>query len=140
MNPSKKELSIAIEIIYSITFALVFLPFFFRNQGTSFALSDLIGTVTEITIFSVLYFSITYAILELTHRRKITDDERCDMIHSKSYKLGYILYEIALLVLVGTLIPSSPLHNGRIIFILLTLLITVSASKSAYQLYLHRTL
>ena len=63
MSLSKKEWSIAIEIVYSIAIALVFLPFFVHNQATSFELSDLIVTLTEITVFSVLYFSIAYAVL-----------------------------------------------------------------------------
>lgn len=142
MSLSKKEWSIAIEIVYSIAIALVFLPFFVRNQATSFERADLIGTLTEITVFSVLYFSIAYAVLELTHRNKITDDERCDMIHSKAYKLGYILYEIALLIFIGSLIRPAQvaLQNGGVICVVLSLLIAISTIKSVYQLYLHRTL
>ena len=32
MSLSKKELSILIEVIYSIVFALIFLPYFYENQ------------------------------------------------------------------------------------------------------------
>ena len=139
MTLSKKEISILIEIVFSILFALIFLPYFYRNQETVFVFSELIGIVTEIIIFSVIYFSITYSLLEFTYKRKITEDERCDMINSKSYKLGYILYEFSLLIFIGTLINSSIHQNGRIIFLILVLLLIISIIKSSYQFYLHRT-
>ena len=64
------------------------------------------------------------------------------MIHSKAYKLGYILYEIALLVFIGSLIRTAQaaLQNGGVICVVLYLLIAISTIKSVYQLYLHRTL
>jgi len=139
MTLSKKEISILIEIVFSILFALIFLPYFYRNQETVFVFSEVIGIVTKIIIFSVIYFSITYSLLEFTYKRTITEDERCDMINSKSYKLGYLLYEFSLLIFIGTLINSSIHQNGRIIFLIIVLLLIISIIKSSYQFYLHRT-
>ena len=139
MTLSKKEISILIEIVFSILFALIFLPYFYRNQETVFVFSEVIGIVTKIIIFSVIYFSITYSLLEFNYKRTITEDERCDMINSKSYKLGYLLYEFSLLIFIGTLINSSIHQNGRIIFLILVLLLIISIIKSSYQFYLHRT-
>ena len=139
MTLSKKEVSILIEIVFSILFILIFLPYFYRNQETSFVFSELIGKVTEIIIFSIIYFSVAYSLLEFTYKSKITEDERCDMINSKSYKLGYLLYEFSLFIFIGTLVNSSIHQNGGIIFLILSLLLIVSVVKSIYQFYLHRT-
>jgi len=139
MALSKKEISILIEIIFSILFTLIFLPYFYRNQDTSFVFSELIGKVSEIIIFSAVYFSIAYSILELSYKSKITEDERSNMINSKSYKLGYLLYEFSLFIFIGTLINYSIFNNGAIIFLVISLLLIVSVIKSIYQFYLHRT-
>lgn len=139
MTLSKKEISILIEIVFSILFTLIFLPYFYKNQDTTFFLSDLIGKGTEIIIFGVIYFSIAYTLLEISYKNKITEDERDDMINSKSYKLGYLLYELSLFVFIGILINSSINQNGEIIFLILLLLLIVSVIKSIYQFYLHRT-
>jgi len=139
MTLSKKEISILIEIVFSILFTLIFLPYFYRNQETSFVFSELIGKVTEIIIFSAIYFSIAYSLLEFIYKNKISEDERSDMINSKSYKLGYLLYEFSLFIFIGTLINYSIHQNGGIIFLILSLLLIVSVIKSSYQFYLHRT-
>jgi len=139
MALSKKEISILIEIIFSILFTLIFLPYFYRNQDTSFVFSELIGKVSEIIIFSAVYFSIAYSILELSYKNKITEDERSNMINSKSYKLGYLLYEFSLFIFIGTIINYSIFNNGAIIFLVISLLLIVSVIKSIYQFYLHRT-
>jgi len=139
MTLSKKDISILIEIVFSILFTLIFLPYFYRNQETSFVFSELIGKVTEIIIFSAIYFSIAYSLLEFIYKNKISEDERSDMINSKSYKLGYLLYEFSLFIFIGTLINYSIHQNGGIIFLILSLLLIVSVIKSSYQFYLHRT-
>lgn len=139
MALSKKEISILIEIIFSILFTFIFLPYFYRNQDTSFVFSELIGKVSEIIIFSAVYFSIAYSILELCYKSKITEDERSNMINSKSYKLGYLLYEFSLFIFIGTIINYSIFNNGAIIFLVISLLLIVSVIKSIYQFYLHRT-
>ena len=126
MALSKKEISILIEIIFSILFTLIFLPYFYRNQDTSFVFSELIGKVSEIIIFSAVYFSIAYSILELCYKSKITEDERSNMINSKSYKLGYLLYEFSLFIFIGTIINYSIFNNGAIIFLVISLLLIVS--------------
>lgn len=136
---SKKEISILIEVVFSILFTLFFLPYFYKNQQTVFDLSSLLGKVTEIIIFSIIYFSITYAFLEVYFKNKIIEDERDDMINSKSYKLGYLLYELSLFVFIGILINSSINQNGEIIFLFLLFIQIVSVIKSIYQFYLHRT-
>ena len=141
MALSKKEISILIEVVFSILFALIFMPFFYENQNDNLILiNNLIGKITRVIIFSVLYFSIAYAVLELIFKTKTTVDERDVMINSKSYKLGYLLYELSLFVFIGMLLTNSILQNtGGIIFLIISLLLFVSIVKSIYQLYLYRT-
>jgi len=102
MNLSKKEFSILIEIIYSIVFALIFLPYFYENQEKNLILMDgLIEKIIQIIISTLIYFSIAYSILEVIYKKKETRDERDDMINSKSYKLGYLIYEFSLFIFIG---------------------------------------
>ena len=141
MPLSKKETSILIEVVFSILFGFIFLPLFYENQNTNLiSINNVVRKITPIIIFSVLYFSIAYAVLELIFKTKTTVDERDDMINSKSYKLGYLLYELSLFVFIGMLLTNSILQNtGGIIFLIISLLLFVSIVKSIYQLYLYRT-
>ena len=141
MALSKKETSILIEVVFSLVFSFIFLPLFYENQNDNLSsINNLIAKITPIIIFSVLYFSIAYAVLELIFKTKTTVDERDDMINSKSYKLGYLLYELSLFVFIGMLLTNSILQNtGEIIFLIISLLLFVSIVKSIYQLYLYRT-
>ena len=155
---SKKEFSILIEIIYSIVFALIFLPYFYENQEKNLILMDGFTEKTiQIIISTVIYFSIAYSILEVIYKKKETRDERDDMINSKSYKLGYLLYEFSLFIFIGyvcskfqnkellNLTGNQELYNnfqlsdGGIVFFVLVLLAFISIIKSLYQFYLHRT-
>ena len=158
MALSKKEISILIEIVFSIVFAFIFLPYFFENQDNNLILKDdLIGKIIEILIFTVIYFSVAYSLLEFVFKKKETKDERDDMINSKSYKLGYLLYEFSLFIFIGyvcskfqnkellNLTGNQELYNGfkltdvGIVFLILTLLAFISIVKSLYQFYLYRT-
>ena len=158
MTISKKETSILIEIIYSIVFALIFLPYFYENQEkTLLLMDDLIGKIIQIIIGTVIYFSVTYALLQVAFKKKEASDERDDMINSKSYKLGYLLYEFSLFIFIGyvcskfqnkellTLTENKELYNsfqltdGGIVFFILVLLSFTSLIKSLYQFYLYRT-
>ena len=145
MNLSKKELSVLIEIIYSILFALLFLPFFYENRFTSFDFIDNIflwlvwSKIGQMIIFSAIYSSIAYTLLHIFNKEKIIKDERDDMINSKSYKLGFLLYELSLFVFIGILLSNSSFQNsGFIIFFILLLLLSVIFIKSSYQLYLYK--
>ena len=52
MALSKKEISILIEIVFSIVFAFIFFPYFYENQDNNLVLiDDLIGKIFEIVIF-----------------------------------------------------------------------------------------
>jgi len=141
MSLSKKETSILIEVVFSLVFSFIFLPLFYENQNDNLSsINNLIRKITPIIIYSVLYFSIAYSVLELIFKTKTTVDERDDMINSKSYKLGYLLYELSLFVFIGMLLTNSILQNtGEIIFLIISLLLFVSIIKSIYQLYLYRT-
>jgi hypothetical protein len=158
MALSKKEISILIEIVFSIVFAFIFLPYFYENQDNNLILmDDLIGKIIEILIFTVIYFSVAYSLLEFVFKKKETKDERDDMINSKSYKLGYLLYEFSLFIFIGyvcskfqnkellNLTGNQELYNGfnltdvGIIFLILMLLAFISIVKSLYQFYLYRT-
>ena len=158
MALSKKEISILIEIVFSIVFAFIFLPYFYENQDNNLILmDDLIGKIIEILIFIVIYFSVAYSLLEFVFKKKETKDERDDMINSKSYKLGYLLYEFSLFIFIGyvcskfqnkellNLTGNQELYNGfsltdaGIVFLILMLLAFTSIVKSLYQFYLYRT-
>lgn len=158
MTLSKKEISILVEIIYSIVFALIFLPYFYENQEKTLILMDgVIEKIFQIIISTVIYFSIAYSVLEVIYKKKETGDERDDMINSKSYKLGYLLYEFSLFIFIGyvcskfqnkellnltgnqKLYNSFELTDGGIVFFVLVLLAFTSIIKSLYQFYLYRT-
>ena len=140
MRYSKKEVSILIEIIFSILFAFIFLPYFYENRLNSFDFNDNSGKIIQIVVFSAIYFSLAYSILALTYKEKIIQDERDDLISSKSYKLGYLLYELSLFLFIGILASDSSFQNsGPITFIILLILLIVSLIKSLFQLYLYRT-
>ena len=140
MSLSKKEISISIEIIFSVLFAVVFMSYFYENRLNSFDFNDNPGKIIQIVVFSAIYFSVAYSILELTYKDKMIQDERDDLISSKSYKLGYLLYELCLGLFIGILLTDSSLQkNGMIIFLFLLILLIVSFIKSLFQLYLYRT-
>jgi hypothetical protein len=158
MALSKKEISILIEIVFSIVFAFIFLPYFYENQDNNLILmDDLIGKIIEILIFTVIYFSIAYSLLEFVFKKKETKDERDDMINSKSYKVGYLLYEFSLFIFIGyvcskfqnkellNLTGNQELYNNfnltdaGVVFLILILLAFISIVKSLYQFYLYRT-
>ena len=158
MSLSKKEISILIEITYSIVFALIFLPYFYENQEKNLILIDgLIEKIIQIIISTVIYFSIAYSVLEVIFKKKENRDERDDMINSKSYKLGYLLYEFSLFIFIGYLCSnfqnkellnltgnqelyiSFQITDTGIVFGVLVLLAFISIIKSMYQFYLHRT-
>ncbi|MBT4062857.1 MAG: hypothetical protein HOE70_02345 [Flavobacteriaceae bacterium] len=158
MALSKKEISILIEIVFSIVFAFIFLPYFYENQDNNLILmDDLIGKIIEILIFTVIYFSVAYSLLEFVFKKKETKDERDDMINSKSYKLGYLLYEFSLFIFIGyvcskfqnkellNLTGNQELYNNfnltdaGVVFLILILLAFISIVKSLYQFYLYRT-
>ena len=144
---SKKEVSIIIEIGFSILFAIFFLPYFFENRlnsieftGEMSLLSEVWVKIIQMIVFSIIYYSISYTLLEIIYKEKIIKDERDDMISSKSYRLGFRLYEYSLFMLIGILLSNASIQNsGSIMFFILILLLSVLLIKSIYQLYLYRT-
>jgi len=144
---SKKEVSIIIEIGFSILFAIFFLPYFFENRlnsieftGEMSFLSEVWVKIIQMIVFSIIYYSISYTLLEIIYKEKIIKDERDDMISSKSYRLGFRLYEYSLFMLIGILLSNTSIQNsGSIMFFILILLLSVLLIKSIYQLYLYRT-
>ncbi len=144
---SKKEVSIIIEIGFSVLFAIFFLPYFFENRlnsieftGEMSFLSEVWVKIIQMIVFSIIYYSISYTLLEITYKEKIIKDERDDMISSKSYRLGFRLYEYSLFMLIGILLSNASIQNsGSIMFFILILLLSVLLIKSIYQLYLYRT-
>ena len=140
MNFSKKEISISIEIIFSILFIIIFMPYFYENRLNSYDFDFIAMKIIQIVVFSVIYFSLSYLILELNYKKKIIQDERDDLISSKSYKLGYILLDLGIVIVLGHLISDSEFQsNGTIIFLIISLLLAVSLIKSLFQLYLYKT-
>ena len=116
------------------------MPYFYENRLNSFDFNDNPGKIIQIVVFSAIYFAVAYSLLELTYKDKMIQDERDDLISSKSYKLGYLLYELSLFVFIGILASDSSFQNsGPITFIILLILLIVSFTKSIYQLYLYRT-
>ena len=140
MNFSKKEISISIEIIFSILFIIIFMPYFYENRLNSYDFNFISIKIIQIIVFSVIYFSLSYSILELNYKKKIIQDERDDLISSKSYKLGYILLDLGIVIVLGHLISDSEFQsNGTVIFLIISLLLAVSLIKSLFQLYLYKT-
>ena len=141
MNVSKKEISIYIEIIFSVLFILIFMPYFYEIRLETIDFNSISKNIIQIISFSVIYFSSTYIILEVKYKGEIITDERDDMINSKAYKLGYILLDLGIIIVLGHLLSNHSLYknNGFIIFLILTLLLSVSLIKSLFQLYLYRT-
>jgi len=139
MNVSKKEISILIEIVFSVLFAIFFLPYFYVNRFEIYDFDTSIVKLIEIIIFSVIYFSLSYTLLEIFIRKKIINDERDALIDLKSYKMGYLLYEISLFSFIGAIILSQMYqNNGGLVFLIVLWLVLVSFIKSVYQLYLYR--
>ena len=140
MSFSKKEISISIEIIFSILFIIIFMPYFYENRLNSYDFDFIAKKIIQIVVFSVIYFSLSYSILELNYKKKIIQDERDDLISSKSYKLGYILLDLGIIIVLGHLISDSEFQsNGTIIFLIISLLLAVSLIKALFQLYLYKT-
>jgi hypothetical protein len=140
MSFSKKEISISIEIIFSILFIIIFMPYFYENRLNSYDFDFIAMKIIQIVVFSVIYFSLSYSILELNYKKKIIQDERDDLISSKSYKLGYILLDLGIIIVLGHLISDSEFQsNGTIIFLIISLLLAVSLIKALFQLYLYKT-
>ena len=128
-------------------FAIFFLPYFFENRLNSIEFTGEISFLSEVwvkiiqmIVFSIIYYSISYTLLEIIYKEKIIKDERDDMISSKSYRLGFRLYEYSLFMLIGILLSNASIQNsGSIMFFILILLLSVLLIKSVYQLYLYRT-
>ena len=141
MSISKKEICIYIEIIFSVLFILIFMPYFYEIRLETIDFNAISKNIIQIISFSVIYFSSTYIILEVKYKGEIITDERDDMINSKAYKLGYILLDLGIIIVLGHLLSNHSLYknNGFIIFLILTLLLSVSLIKSLFQLYLYRT-
>ena len=140
MSFSKKEISISIEIIFSILFIIIFMPYFYENRLNSYDFDFIAMKIIQIVVFSVIYFSLSYLILELNFKKKLIQDERDDLISSKSYKLGYILLDLGIVIVLGHLISDSEFQsNGTIIFLIISLLLAVSLIKALFQLYLYKT-
>ena len=140
MNISKKEISIFIEIVFSVFFAIFFLPYFYDNRFEIYDLDTSMIKLVEIIVFSIIYFSLTYTLLEIFIRKKVINDERDTLIDLKSYKMGYLLYEISLFSFIGIVISSQMYqNNGGLVFLVVLWLVLVSFIKSVYQLYLYRT-
>ena len=140
MNFSKKEISISIEVMFSILFIIIFMPYFYENKLNSYDFNFISIKIIQIIVFSVIYFSLSYSILELNYKKKIIQDERDDLISSKSYKLGYILLDLGIVIVLGHLVSDSEFQsNGTVIFLIISLLLAVSLIKSLFQLYLYKT-
>ena len=140
MNFSKKEISILIELVFSILFIVFFMPYFYENRLISYDFNFITTKIIQIAVFSTIYFSLAYSMLEFFYKNKMNNDERDDLISSKSYRLANILLDLGIVVVLGHLLSDSPLQtNGTIIFLIITLLLAVSLIKSLFQLYLYKT-
>ena len=89
MNISKKEIYIFIDIVFSIMFAIIYLPFFYKNSINLLTNSEAISKVIQVIIFSGVYFSVTYGLLQLLFKEKIIKDER-DYFRAESLRLNDI--------------------------------------------------
>ena len=120
MSISKKEICIYIEIIFSVLFILIFMPYFYEIRLEAIDFNAISKNIIQIISFSVIYFSSTYIFLEVKYKGEIITDERDDMINSKAYKLGYILLDLGIIIVLGHLLSNHSLYknNGFIIFLI----------------------
>ena len=96
MKLSKREVSILIEIIFAVIFSLLYMPFFYDLRLNSLDIGDVSSKIIQIVVLSVIYFSAAYALLELSYKQKMIQDERDETINSKSYKLDFVLDKLSL--------------------------------------------
>ena len=76
MSISKKEISIYIEIIYSVLFILIFMPYFYEIRLETIDFNAISKNIIQIISFSVIYFSSTYIFLEVKYKGEIITDEK----------------------------------------------------------------
>ena len=70
MNFSKKEISILIELVFSILFIVFFIPYFYEHRLISYDFNFITTKIVQIAIFSTIYFSIAHSVLEFFYKNK----------------------------------------------------------------------
>ena len=138
MALSKKESSILIEIIFYVLFTVLFLPKLCSDRSELHDIAMSTSILIAIVVFSVIYFSFSYILLEILNKKKMSSDERDLLIELKSYRLGYILHILFIPSLIGVMISQISDIGNLIIFSVICLLL-ISTIKSIYQFYLYRT-
>jgi len=141
---SKKEISILIEIIFSISFAFIFIPYFYENNDNNLVLMDgLVRIVIEILVFASIYFSVAYSLLEFVFKKKETKDERDEF--SLFIFIGYVCSRMNFSFILKNLnneelYENFTLTDAGVVFMILALLVIISVVKSLYQFYLYRSI
>ncbi len=138
MALSKKESSILIEIIYYVLFTVLFLPKLCSDRSELQDIAMSTSILIAIVVFSVIYFSFSYILLEILNKKKMSSDERDLLIELKSYRLGYNLHILFIPSLIGVMI-SQICDIGNLIIFSVVCLLLISTMKSIYQFYLYRT-
>ncbi|MBT3173585.1 MAG: hypothetical protein HN336_01980 [Lentimicrobiaceae bacterium] len=145
MKISKKEMRLMVEILYSILFAIIYIPLIYKNR---IALlndpSDFTGLIIEIIVASIIYYTVSYIIIESICRKNIINDERDSLIKLKVYKWGYIIFEVFLIGLISFTIwankkPAFSIGIEDLIFYILVSVVMITFIKSSIQLFLYRT-
>ena len=80
MNFSKKEISILIELVFSILFIVFFMPYFYENRLISYDFNFITTKIIQIAIFSTIYFSLAYSMLEFFYKNKKKERRGRDLI------------------------------------------------------------
>ncbi len=134
-----------VEILYSILFAIIYIPLIYKNR---IALlndpSDFTGLIIEIIVASIIYYTVSYIIIESICRKNIINDERDSLIKLKVYKWGYIIFEVFLICLISFTIwankkPAFSIGIEDLIFYILVSVVMITFIKSSIQLFLYRT-
>jgi len=138
MALSKKESSILIEIIFYVLFTVLFLPKLCSHRSELHDIALSASILIAIIVFSIIFFSFSYILLEILNKKKMFSDERDLLIELKSYRLGYILHNFFISLLIGSMI-SQMCNIGDLIFFSVIYLLLISTMKAIYQFYLYRT-
>ncbi len=145
MNLSKKETHVLIELFYSIILLVFFIPTLYKERHELLTNSEVsFSFILSIVITSVIYFIITFSIVELLFKKKKISDERDTLIDLKIYKLGYYIYEIVFLSFIFSVIGLSlitatfKINVEDVIFYSFAIVVSISIIKSLAHITLYR--
>ena len=139
MQLSKKEIYLVIEIGYYTLFSIVFLPRIITGRHALDDLTNWVGMAIGIVVFSVLFFTLSHAILAAVREETVALDERETAIEMRAFRLAYLLYSVFTPAIIALNLSPVGDDRGNIVLFALLAVLAISAAKSLYALVLHRT-